>query len=154
MEMAETMNPSGLEVTAAMINVAALGPGQVLSVPVSSGQVISLEFDPATVTVSQQDNDLLAVLPGGLAIRFEEFFTVAQTEAPPQLLLPHQSIIAADKLIGLLGSDAGELVLETAAGEDGPEGTGTLPINELLTNCARTDLGDGPSTTGEEEYGL
>ena len=153
MEMAETMNPSGLEATAAMIKVAALGPGQVLSVPVSSGQVISLEFDPATVTVSRRDNDLLAVLPGGLAIRFEEFFTVAQTEAPPQLLLPHQSIIAADKLIGLLGSDAGELVLETVAGEDEPN-TGTLPINELLTNCARTDLGDGPSTTGEEEYGL
>ncbi len=151
--MAETMNPSGLEATAAMIKVAALGPGQVLSVPVSSGQVISLEFDPATVTVSRRDNDLLAVLPGGLAIRFEEFFTVAQTEAPPQLLLPHQSIIAADKLIGLLGSDAGELVLETVAGEDEPN-TGTLPINELLTNCARTDLGDGPSTTGEEEYGL
>ena len=141
--MAETTNVGKSEAAAAVVNVAAPDPGQVLSVPVASGQVISLEFDPATVTVSRQDSDLLAALPGGLTIRFEGFFTVAQTEAPPQFLVPDQTIIAADKLIGLLGSDAVERVLETAAGEDGPKGTGTLTINEMLTNRTRTDLGGG-----------
>ena len=109
----------------------------------------------AAVKVSRRDRDSLAVFPGDSAIRFEEFFTAAQTETAAQLRLPDQIIVspsAPDKLIALLGSDAGELVIETAAGEDGPKGTGSLPINDLLTNCTRTDLRDGPSLGENEEH--
>ena len=86
-------------------------PGETLAVDIAPGNVVQLSFNPEDASVSRSGDDLVFELDNGGSVTVNEFFSVDDSDALPQLVLPTGEEVPVTVAFADVNFD-----IETAAG--------------------------------------
>ncbi len=112
-------SPIALGAPASLIALGAPAPGQQLAVAVQAGQTFVLDPGARGLGLEPSGGDLSIVFPGAGTIRLEGYAALAESAAPPRLILPDGSELGANQLLALLDGGVEETPpIETAAGAE------------------------------------
>ncbi|MCH8189168.1 MAG: putative Ig domain-containing protein, partial [Proteobacteria bacterium] len=127
------------------VALTAPAPGQQIAVAVQAGQTLVLDPGARGFGLEHSGADLSIVFTGAGTIRLEGFAALAESAAPPRLVLPDGSALSADGLLALLDGGPEEAPpIETAAGTE--TGAGET-LSSGGGSAYDDDLG-GPSVAG------